>query len=269
MSLTPVESGYAPVNGLDMYYEIHGTGRSLVLLHGSLSGIGTSFGAVLPSLARSRRVVAVEMQGHGRTADVDRPLTVEGMAEDVVALLGHLGVEEADLFGYSLGTAVAMKVAARHPGLVGRLVLASAGFHNGGLHPGVLDGIETLRPEDLAGSPFHEEYLATAPHPDRWPALVEKVKRLDADFPEWTPEAVRAIAAPMLIAAGDSDIVRPEHVVEMFRLVGGGVPGDLTELPASRLAILPGTTHLTIMHRAGLLVPMVESFLDGPVPALG
>jgi pimeloyl-ACP methyl ester carboxylesterase len=255
---------YAPVNGLEMYYEEHGGGaaRPVVLIHGALSAIGTSFGTVLPHLAKTRRVIAVELQAHGHTADVDRPLTVEGFAADVVALLDHLGIDRADVFGWSMGAAVALRLGTDHAGRVGRLVLASVSFNTAGLHPGLLDGIQELRPEHLHGSEFHEEYLRTAPDPAAFPVLVAKIKRLDGDLPEWPAEQIRALAAPTLLVLGDSDIIRPEHAVEMFRLLGGGVAGDLTGLPACRLAILPGTTHTTIPQRAEWLAPMIDEFLN-------
>jgi pimeloyl-ACP methyl ester carboxylesterase len=235
-----------------------------VLVHGALSGIGTSFGPLLPYLAKHRRVIAVELQAHGRTADADRPLTVEGFAADVAGLLDHLGIEKADVFGWSMGSAVALRLGTHHPDRVGRLVLASVSFHDGGLHPGLLDGIQDLQPEHLHGSEFHEEYLRTAPDPAGFATLVAKVKRLDGDLPQWPASAIRALAAPAMIVLGDSDIIRPEHAIEMFRLLGGGVAGDLTPMPACRLAILPGTSHTGIPQRAEWLAPMVEEFLAMP-----
>lgn len=256
---------YARVNGLDLYYEVHGEGsRPLVLLHGAISAIGTSFGAYLPALARTRRVVAVELQGHGHTADIDRPLAIEQMAEDTVGLLAHLGIDEADLFGYSMGAAVALQVAVRHPEAVRRLVVASVTYSPDGMHPGLAEGMEALTPEAMVGTPWQEEYARIAPHPEDWPRLLEKIKAMDRGFRGWPAEAVRSIAAPVMIVIGDSDIVRPEHAVEMFRLLGGGVAGDVAGLPRSRLAVLPGTTHVTVADRAGWLVPMIEEFLDAP-----
>ena len=252
----------ASVNGLDMYYEVHGEGQPLVLLHGALSATGTSFGTMLPGLARSRQVISVEQQAHGRTADVDRPLSIAQMAEDTAALLGRLGVPRADLFGYSLGAAIAVQATLRHPELVRRLVLACVTYDRTGFQPGLLDGIEALRPELLAGTPWQEEYARIAPNPDDWATLVEKMKHLDGSFEGWSAAQIRSIEAPTMLVAGDSDIVRPEHAVEMFRLLGGGVEGDTAGLPRSRLAILPGTTHTTITTRGPWLVPMVEEFLD-------
>lgn len=256
---------YAPVNGLSMYYETHGAGDPLVLLHGALSATGTSFGAVLPQLAQTRRVIAVEQQAHGRTADVDRPLSIEQMAEDTVALLGHIGVERADLFGYSMGSAVALEIGLRHPERVRKLVLASITYSRDGFHPGLLEGIDALQPEHLVGSPWADEYASIAPNPGDWPALIARVKQLDRKAHGWPASEVRALRAPALIVVGDSDIVRPEHAVEMFRLLGGGVSGDTEGLPRSQLAVLPGTAHSTIPDRGAWLAPMIDAFLAAPM----
>jgi pimeloyl-ACP methyl ester carboxylesterase len=254
---------------MDIYHEEHGSaqGRPVLLIHGALSGIGTSFGAILPLLARTRRVIAVELQGHGRTPDIDRPFTVEHFAADVVELLDRLGIATADVAGWSMGAAVALRLGTDHADRVGRLVLASVSFHDAGLYPGLLDGIQDLRPEHLYGSELHDEYLRTAPDPAGFATLVTKMKVLDAHLPRWTAAQIRALAAPTLLVLGDSDIVRPEHAVEMFRLLGGGVAGDLTGLPACRLAVLPGTTHTGVPQRAEWLVPMIDEFLDEAVPA--
>ncbi|MDQ5825357.1 MAG: alpha/beta fold hydrolase [Chloroflexota bacterium] len=260
------QSGYAPVNGLNMYYEIHGTGQPLVLLHGAFSAIGTSFGALLPGLAKTRQVIAFELQAHGRTADIDRPLSVEQMADDTAAALQHLGIEQADVFGYSMGAAVALQVAIRHPQVVRKLVLASVTYNLEGVHPGLMDGFEEMQPEMMFGSPWHDEYLRIAPDPDHFATLFAKKNEMDRDTKDVPAETVAAIKAPTLIVIGDSDLVRPEHAVEMFRLLGGGVFGDLAGLPQSQLAILPGTTHVSIMNRAEWLVPMIGEFLDAPVP---
>jgi pimeloyl-ACP methyl ester carboxylesterase len=268
MAITAPRTGYAPVNGLEMYYEIHGpaTAAPIVLLHGAFSATGTSFGAVLPGLAETRQVISVEQQGHGRTTDIDRPLSIPQMAKDTAALLDHLGIREADVLGYSMGAGVAFELAILRPDLVRKLVLVSITYNNAGMHPGLLDGLDAMKPEQMAGSPWHEEYLRTAPRPDDFPRLFSKVKELNRNIPDWPPEAVSSITAPILIVAGDSDIVRPEHAVEMFRLRGGGVVGDWVGIPASQLAILPGTPHSTIMGRADVLLPMIRTFLDAPMP---
>jgi pimeloyl-ACP methyl ester carboxylesterase len=256
-------TGYAPVNGLQMYYEVHGSGgRPLVLLHGNLSTIGVDFGGIIPSLAKGRQVIGVEQQAHGHTADIDRPLSIRHWADDTAALLGHLGIGRADLFGYSSGSAVAFQLAVDHPELVGRLVLASFSYRLDGLHPGLMDNVQGLKPEHLAGTPFEQDYARVAPNPGDWPKLIEKITQMEHDLPDWSADDLRDLAAPTMLVIGDSDIVQPEHTVEMFRLLGGGVAGDLAGLPRSRLAVLPGTTHITLVQRAGWLSSMVAEFLD-------
>ena len=267
MTATDPQTGYAPVNGLDMYYEVHGSGKPLVVLHGALSTTSVDFGAVLPSLAKDRQVVAVEQQAHGHTADVDRLLSIDQMADDTVVLLRHLGIEQADLFGYSMGAGIALRITLEHPELVRKLAVASLAHTRAGLHPGLLDGLQQVTPEMLAGTPFQLAYAREAPNPETWPTLVAKVTDMNRRIPEWPAEAIRSIAAPALLIIGDSDIVRPEHAVEMFRLLGGGVIGDLVGLPRSQLAVLPGTTHVTLVHRGDWLSSMIGAFLDAPDPA--
>jgi pimeloyl-ACP methyl ester carboxylesterase len=262
---TPEAGDYAEVNGVSMYYEIHGTGQPLVLLHGAYMTID-AMGEVVPELARTRRVIAVELQGHGRTADIDRPLSYEQMADDIAALLRHLGIEKADVFGYSMGGGVALQVAIRHPEVMRKLVVASATYKSEGIYPEVLAGIEQITPEAFAGSPWREEYDRIAPNPEDFPTLVAKLKELDMQLQDWPDEDIRSIEAPALLIIGDSDVVRPEHAVEMFRLLGGGVAGDLAGLPNSQLAVLPGTTHVGLVERADWLLSMIGEFLDAPTP---
>jgi pimeloyl-ACP methyl ester carboxylesterase len=259
-------TGYVPVNGLNMYYEIHGTGEPpLVLLHGAFSAIGTSFGQVLPGLAKTRRVVAFELQAHGRTADIDRPLSLEGMAEDVAAALKELGIDKADLFGYSTGGAVALRVAINRPDLVRKLVIASVTYTMSGVRPGLMEGLGEMKPEMMHGSPWHEEYMRIAPHPENFNTLFAKKAQMDREIQDLPAEAIEGIKAPTLIIIGDSDLVRPEHAVEMLRLLGGDVFGDTPAgLPNSQLAVLPGTSHVTVVDRADLLLAIIPPFLDGP-----
>ena len=259
-------SGYAPVNGLELYYEIHGAGQPLVLLHGAFSAIGTSFGALLPGLAQSRQVIGLELQAHGRTADIDRPLSLEQMADDTAAALQHLGIAQADLFGYSMGAVVALHVVLRHPEVVRKLVFTSASFNLGGVHPGLMEGMGNMTPEMMFGSPWHDEYLRIAPRPEDFATLFAKKTAMDRNTQDVPAAAIAAIKAPTLIIIGDSDLVRPEHAVEMFRLLGGGVFGDLAGLPASQLAVLPGTTHVSLVSRADVLLAIIPPFLDAPLP---
>jgi pimeloyl-ACP methyl ester carboxylesterase len=259
---------YAPVNGLALYYEVYGMGRPLVVLHGAFMTIG-AMGAVVPALAEIRRVVAVELQGHGRTADIDRPLSYEQMADDTAALLQHLSIEQADVFGYSMGGGAALQLAMRHPALVRKLVVASASSTSDGVYPEVWSSIEQITPELFAGTPWKEEYDRVAPNPDAFPTLVVKLKQLDGQPFTWPPDEIRAIAAPTMVMIGDADGTTPEHAVELFRLRGGGVFGDLAGLPSARLAVLPGTTHVGLIGRADWLASMIAEFLDAPMPEPG
>jgi pimeloyl-ACP methyl ester carboxylesterase len=259
-------SGYASVNGLEMYYEIHGTGQPLVLLHGAFSAIGTSFGKLLPGLAKTRQVIAFELQAHGRTADIARPLTLESMADDVASALEQMGIERADILGYSMGAGVALYLAIRHPEAVRKLILVSVTYNMSGVHPGIMDGLGEMKPEMMFGSPWHEEYMRIAPRPEDFARLFTKKTEMDQQIKDIPAETIQAIRAPTLLVIGDSDIVRPEHAVEMFRLLGGGVFGDTPAgLPNSQLALLPGTSHVTVVDRADWLVTMIDSFLDTSV----
>jgi pimeloyl-ACP methyl ester carboxylesterase len=259
---------YINVNGLKMYYELHGEGQPLVLLHGAFSAIGTSFGKLLPELAKTRQVVAFELQGHGHTADIDRPLSYEQMADDTAAALQQLGLEKADFFGYSMGAAVVLQVAIRHPEVVRKLVFASVSYKLDGLHPGLMEGLQQMTPNMMYGSPWHEEYKQIAPRSEDFDTLFTKVMQMDRELKDIPDETIAAIQAPALFIIGDSDIVRPEHAVEIFRLFGGGIMGDTPAGPPdSQLAVLPGTTHVTLVSRADWLNSMIGEFLDAPMPA--
>lgn len=258
---------YVSVNGLEMYYEIHGSGQPLVLLHGAFSAIGTSFGGLLPELAKTRQVVAFELQAHGHTADIDRPMTLEGMADDVAAAIEKLGIEPADVFGYSLGAGVALHTIIRHPQVVRKLVLASITYTMSGFHPGLMEGMGSMTPEMMYGSPWHQEYLQTAPHPEDFSKLFAKKAQMDQQMQDIPAEQIQNIKSPTLLIAGDSDLVRPEHIVEMFRLLGGGIFGDTPAgLPNSQMAILPGTSHVSLVSKTEFLIPILNSFLDAPMP---
>jgi pimeloyl-ACP methyl ester carboxylesterase len=265
MTETAPQTGYAPVNGLQMYYEIHGAGEPLLLLHGA-DGTIDLWGPILTTLAERRQVIAVEQQAHGHTADIDRPLSYEQMTEDTAALMRYLDIEHADIFGYSMGGNIGLQLAMRHPDLVRKLVAVSANYRSDGYYPELLELIQTITPEAFAGSPLEEAYFRNAPNPDNWPTLIDKLKQLDAQEFAWPDEDIRAIAAPALLVMADSDAMRPEHMVELFRLLGGGVPGDLTGLPKSQLAVIPGATHVSLVtESADLLLAVSTAFLDAPL----
>jgi pimeloyl-ACP methyl ester carboxylesterase len=255
-TLTAGTHGYAPVNGLKMYYEIHGPaeGTPLVLLHGGGSTIETSFGTLLPALAHTRRVIAVEQQGHGHTADVDRPFSFEQSADDTAALLHHLGVERADFFGYSNGGSIALKIAMRHPKLVRRIVAQSAMYKRDGFAPAFWESMEHASLDRMPAE-LKEAYRKTSPHPEKIQSFHDKSVQRMLTFKDWSADDLRAITAPVLVMVADGDVIRPEHAVEMYRL-----------FPHAQLAVLPGTNHMTIVTRAPWVVSMIEEFLGALLP---
>ncbi|RGC67871.1 Soluble epoxide hydrolase [Micromonospora sp. MW-13] len=262
---------YADVNGVRLWYEIHGTGRPLVLLHGGYGAV-EMFAPILPALAARRRVVGVDLQGHGRTADVDRPLRFESMADDVAALIRHLGLGETDVLGYSLGGGVALRVAVGHPELVRRLVVVSAPCRRQGWYPEVLAAMATQDErtgERMRGTPPHELYERIAPRPQDWPALWAKTGDLLRQEYDWSTE-VAALTKPTLLVFADADSIPVRHAAEFFGLLGGGhrdAGWDGTDRPASRLAVLPGLTHYDIVSSPALpaaVIPFLTTQVREP-----
>jgi pimeloyl-ACP methyl ester carboxylesterase len=253
----PSDSAYAKVNGLEMYYERHGSGddgsRPLVLLHGGVHTVGLSFGAVLPALGRGRRIVAPELQGHGHTADTEREMSVPNFASDVLALLDRLGIEQADFIGFSLGGLTALEIAVRHPERVGRLVLAATHYHQDGYHEEVRtpDYTSPRLPSQEDFQAWADAYAAVAPHPEHFEEFLGRVTgAAHAPLP-WTADDLRGLTAPTLLLIGDTDFVRIEHAAEMRELI-----------PGARLAVLPGTTHVELMRRTPVLLPLLTEFLN-------
>lgn len=255
-------TGYAPVNGLKMYYEVHGSGEPVVLLHGAFMTITNNWAGWIGELSKTRKVIAVEMQGHGRTADIPRELNSENLADDVAALLRYLKISRADLIGYSMGGGVAMQVAVRHPDQVRRVVVISSTFRRDGMVQEALDAIPKLTAEAFKGSPIEAEYKRLSPIPDQFSKFVERMVAADSKGNDLSADQLQSTTAPMFFIHGDADGIRLEHVAEMFRRKGGEIHGDLRPRSASRLAILPNTTHVTLMQRISIIVPMVNDFLD-------
>lgn len=262
---SPSKSGYVDVNGLHMYYERHGQGGvPLVLLHGGFSAIGTSFGALLPGLSAKREVIAFELQGHGHTADIDRPLSYEAMAGDIAAALEALHIPSADVFGYSVGGVVALQLALQHPDKVRRLVILSATYRRDGIQPGLMDNLGKMQPAMMHGTPWYEEYEKIAPRPEDFDRLFAKKNEMDKNQKDIPDDAIRGLKMPVLLIAGDNDLPTLEHMAKFYRLLGGGGFGDMPPgLPKSRLAILPGTSHVTAPSKKVLLLEIIPDFLDG------
>jgi pimeloyl-ACP methyl ester carboxylesterase len=255
-------AGYAPVNGVKMYYEVHGSGDPVVLLHGAFMTITNNWDGWIGELAKTRKVIAVEMQGHGRTAYIARDITNENLADDVAALLEQLKIPRADLIGYSMGGAVAMQCAISHPDKVRKVVVISSVFRRDGMVKEALDVFPKLTADAFKGSPIEVEYKKLSPTPDDFPKFVKRLLATASSGHDLGADKLKATTAPMFFIHGDADGIRLEHVAEMFRLKGGEIHGDMKPRSASRLAILPNTTHVTLMQRMPVIVPMVNDFLD-------
>ncbi len=249
----PTGMTYAPVNGLDVHYSEQGSGDPLVLLHGGLLTIDLTFGPVQAELAKGRRVIGVELQGHGHTADVDREFTLADLASDVVGVLDHLGIERADVFGFSLGGLVTMELLTGHPQRVRRAVVASAHYREGGYRPEIQDPAQNspLLPtaEDFAA--MVSAHAAVSPTPDRFEESARKTQQALFPLPGWSDEQLGAISAPTLVMIGDSDFVRPQHAVDMQELI-----------PGAQLAVLPDHKHQQVPG-SELIAPIVTRFLAG------
>jgi pimeloyl-ACP methyl ester carboxylesterase len=254
------------VNGMQVYYEVSGSGDPLVVLHGAYMNI-PSMGAIIPKLAETHKVYAFEFQGHGRTTDIDRPITYPALADDAAAFMDAVGVQKADVFGYSMGAAAGLQLAIRHPDKVNKLVAASVAYDAQGWQPAFREFIPQMTVEMFVGMPvFAEAYRKLAANPDGFPELVRKLIALEKEPMAWEAE-VKALKTPVLIITGDADVATLEHSVALFRLLGGGGMGDMGQpLPASRLAVLPATSHTAVIGQTELLAAVIEPFLKGQTP---
>ncbi|WP_343307453.1 alpha/beta hydrolase [Chitinophaga niabensis] len=264
--LKPTDSGYADVNGLKLYYEVYGAGKPIVLLHGSFMNIPMNWAQIIPQFAKNRKVIVAEMQAHGRTKDIPREFSYESMADDVSGLLKHLKVDSADVLGYSMGGGVAFQFAVRHPEQLRRLVVLSGTYKHDGWWPDVEAMYGTINADMFKGSPIEQQYLSYGNDSAHFPEFIKKVMSIDLKPYDWSKE-VKNIKAPIFMAIGDADGVRYEHALELFRAKGGGKMGDIHGLPTSRLAIIPGTTHIGMMLHMDWMIPMINDFLDSDLNA--
>ena len=253
------------VNGMHMYYEVSGRGDPLIVLHGAYMNIPT-MGTIIPRLARTHKVYALEFQGHGRTTDIDRPITYPNLADDVAAFMDAVGLTKADVFGYSMGAEVGLQLAIRHPAKVTKLVAASVAYDLRGWQPAFTEVIPQMTVEMIAQMPFAKEYPKLAANPNGFPELARKLIALEKEPMAWEND-VKRLQIPVLIIAGDADVATLEHSVALFRLLGGGIMGDMGKpLPASRLAVLPATSHTAVITQPELLLAFIEPFLKGEAP---
>jgi pimeloyl-ACP methyl ester carboxylesterase len=255
-------TGYAPVNGLKMYYEIHGSGEPVVLLHGAFMAISGDWSNWIAELAKTRKVIAVDMQGHGRTADIDRDITYENLSDDVAGLLDHLKIPKADIMGYSLGGGVALLCAIRHPDKVRKVVSISAPIRLDGWVKEANDFWPNFKVEMMKGTPADTEREKLNPVPGSFPGFFDHIKGAAMRPYDFGADKLKATKAPIFFIHGDADGVGLDHITEMYRLKGGDLHGDMRPHPESRLSILPATTHVTLMNRMTTIVPMVNDFLD-------
>lgn len=257
-----VQSGYAPVNGLEIYYEIYGEGEPLVLLHGSFMTINSSYGALIPELAKSNKVIAVELQGHGRTADIDRPFTYPNFADDVAGLLDHLGFDKATILGYSLGATVGLQLAVSHPQKVNKIVFISSVYKSDGWIPSVRESFANMKPEFLTNTPLKTEYDRIAPDKTDWNEFISKmIAFLNTPF-DLGLNTIKELKHPILIINGDYDGVDISHSMDLFKAFDGGGSGVMEPLSESQFAVVPGTTHVTLMMQTETLLSMISSFLE-------
>jgi pimeloyl-ACP methyl ester carboxylesterase len=262
----PKTTGRVEANGVDYYYELHGQGEPLLLLHGGLGSIDM-WGAVLPTLAEHREVVAVDLQGHGRTTLGDRTFDLDDMGDDMAAILDRLGFEQVDVMGYSLGAGVSFRLAVRHPDRVRRLVLVSSSYSTDGLHPEMRPQQGALTGEmadAMKGTPMYESYMAVAPHPEDFPKLLDRIGEFMGRSFDWADD-VGKLTMPVMLVYGDSDMFRPDHIVDFYRRVGGGLRDagwQREHQSPSRLAILPDLTHYDVFLDPEL-ARTVLPFLDG------
>ena len=256
------------VNGMKIYYEVSGSGAPLIVLHGAYMNI-PDMGPIIPKLARTHKVYALEFQGHGRTTDIDRPITYQNLADDVAAFMDAVRVPKADVFGYSMGAIAGLQIAIRHPAKLTKLVVASGAYDLAGWHPEYTAMIPQMNVEMMLPMPFAKEYPKLAANPKGFPELARKLIALEKEPMAWESE-VKALKTPVLIIAGDSDVATPEHMVKMFRLLGGGVFGDMvvdkSKLPTARLAVMPATAHTAVITQPDLLLAFIEPFLKGETP---
>lgn len=255
------KTGYAPVNGLKIYYEVQGEGKPILLLHGSFYTIEMNWSQLMPELAKKRKVIAIEMQGHGRTADSDKPITHQSLASDVAAVMKYLKIDSADILGYSLGGRIAFQLAIQNPELVKKLIILSSTYRAEGWQPEVRTALLAMQPAFLDNTPLRTEYVRVAPDTSHWHKFLSKILAFNNSNYNLGDEKIKSIKAPVLLIAGDNDGIDKTILTDTYKLLGGGVFGDMAGVPKSQLAIIPGTTHVSIMYETEKILSVTNSFL--------
>lgn len=259
--IKPSASGYIPVNGIKVYYEVYGEGKPLVLLHGAFMTIDTNWGQLIPDLSKNRKVIAIELQGHGHTPFSDRKLSHANLASDVKGVMDYLKIDKADIAGYSFGGAIAYQFAIQNPDRLNKLVIISATYKNTGWIPEVNNVFKTMKPELFANSPMQTAYDQVAPDKTKWTKFLEQMIAAAGQPFDLGDANISKISAPVLIISGDNDGLDKIELAKTYKLLGGGVSADLSPMPKSRLAIIPGQSHVSVMMQTAAILAELNNFL--------
>jgi len=259
--LKPSASGYAPVNGIKVYYEVYGEGKPLVLLHGAFMSIEMNWGQLIPELSKTRKVIALEMQGHGHTAYSDRKMDLATMASDVDGVMNYLKVENADVVGYSMGGSIAYQLTIQNPKRVNKLVIISSTYKTGGWLPAVINGFKNMKPEYLMNTPLHTAYDAVAPDKTKWAPFLEQMMVFVKTPFDMGDANIAKITSPVLIISGDNDGLDKVELAKTYQLLGGGVSADMAPMPKSHVAIVPSQSHVTLMMQTKIILGYLDDFL--------
>ncbi len=257
----PAGSGYVPVNGLKVYYEVYGEGKPLVLLHGAFMTIEENWGQLIPELSKTRQVIAIEMQGHGHTPYSDRKLNFATLANDVVGVMDHLKIDSADIAGYSFGGEVAYQLAIQSPKRVRKLVIISSTYRSSGWLPQIVAAFKSMKPEYLANTPMHAAYDAVAPDKTKWTMFLEQMLAFARTPFDMGDSNIAKITAPVLLISGDNDGLDKIELMKTYQLLGGGVSADLSPMPISQLAVVPAQSHVSLMAQTNIISGYLNGFL--------
>lgn len=259
--INPSDSGYAPANGINVYYEVYGEGNPIVLLRGAYYTIEMNWGQLIPELSKTRKVIAIEMQGHGHTAYSDRKLSRATLASDVAKVMDHLKIDSADIAGYSFGGQVAYQFAIQSAERLRKLVIISAVHKSDGWIAGITDIFKQMKPEFFANSPLQAAYDAVAPDKTKWTKFLEQMIASAGEPFDLGDDNIGKITAPVLIISGDNDGMDKIELAKTYKLLGGGVSGDLQPMPKSQLAIVPNQSHVSLMKQTKTIIEYLNGFL--------
>ncbi len=257
----PADSGYVPVNGIKIYYEVYGEGKPIVLLHGAFMTIEGNWGQLIPELSKTRKVIAIELQGHGHTPFSDRKLQLATLASDVEGVMNHLKVDSADVAGYSMGGSVAYQLTIQSPKRVRKLVIISSTYKSSGWRPEIANAFKNMKPELFTNSPMKAAYDAVAPDKTKWTKFIEQMLAFLATPFDMGDSNIAKITSPVLIISGDNDGLDKIELMKTYQLLGGGVSADMAPMPKSHLAVVPSQSHVSLMMQTETILGYLDGFL--------